>query len=206
MTSPVIHPYPVRRPGFIETASFVSDDAHLELHITYTDIGSVARSMNFETRNLGDSVPGELCLPNSTDLTNLGARARDVLVAHTRMACMVAGLAVPGSKEFNDAFVQNDTNNLQTALGTVKVTNVAPVDDQCVMLTYKCGTGPDYNVEVDHGELNNYIFVPETQLLIIPGAVKKQFPNYVHNYPTNILTQAQKDAIVAYVLGLAPWI
>lgn len=210
MTSPVIHPFPVKRPGFVETASWVGDDAHLALHITYTDVGNVARSMQFECRNVSDATPGSICLPTSllgNDLNNLGPRARDTLVAHTRMACMIAGLAVPGSKEFSDAFTATlDAINLQTALGTVKVTNVNIVDDQTVLLTFKCGTGPDYNVEVDHGELNNYVFAPETQLFVIPGSVKKQFGTYTHNYPGTILTTAQKDAIVAYVTALELWI
>ena len=207
MTSPVVHQFPVKRPGFIETAEWINDDAHLALRITYTDVGNVARSMQFECRNLGDATPGSICLPASTDLNNLGPRARDTLVAHARMACMIAGLAVPGSKEFADAFTATlDSINLQTALGTVKVTNVDIVDDQTAMLTFKCGTGPNYNVEVDHGELNNYVFVPETQLFIIPGSVNKQFSSYVHNYPSAILTTSQKADIVAYVTSLEPWI
>lgn len=206
MATPTIYTYPVKRPGFIQTAVWSGDDAHLILTITYTDVGNVARSMQFETRNVGDATPGVICLPTSTDLNNLGPRARDTLVAHTRMACMVAGLAVPGSKEFSDAFTATlESINLQTALGTVKVTNVDIIDDQNVTLTFKCGTGPDYNVEVDHTELNNYVFAPETQLFIIPGAVKKQY-SYVHNYPTTVLTQTQKDNIAAYVLALEPWI
>jgi hypothetical protein len=119
---------------------------------------------------------------------------------------MVSGLAVPGSIEFTNAFVQADTNNLQTALGTVKVTAVAPVDDQCIDITYRQGNGPLYVVRIDHGELNSYVFVPDTQLLIVPGAIKKQFPNHVHDYPGTVLTQSQKDEIAAFVLTMSPWI
>jgi len=161
------------------------------------------RTVSFPTT--GEN-PGELCLPASNDVNTLGPRKRDILVAHTRMACMISGLAVPGSKEFLDAFIGQDQNNLQTAIGTVKVTQVVNVDDQCVEMTFRCGSGPTLAFEVDHGELNKYVFVPATQLLVVPGAVEKQFPTYVHNHPTQVLSQQQKDDIAAYCLTLEPWI
>lgn len=206
MGIPVIHTFPVKRPGFIATAQWQGPDDDLALAISFPDIGGISRSLTFQTRSTPTGNPGEICLPTSNDLNDLGPRARDVLVAHTRMACMIAGLAVPGSKEFLDAFVQSDTNNLQSALGMVKVTAVTPTTDQLIDLTYKQGTGPGFVVTVDHGELNNYIFVPETQLLVVPGAIKKQFPTYVHDYPGTILTAAQRQAIVDYVLTLEPWV
>lgn len=205
MTSPVVHAFPVKRPGFVNAIQWQGGDQDLALLCSYTDLGDVTRSIVFPCR--GPNEAGELCLPASSDLANLsGTRQRDILVAHARMACMVAGLAVPGSKEFTDAFVQSETNNLQTALGTVKVTAVDALDDQCVTLTFKQGTGPAYPLDVDHDELNKYAFVPSTQLLVIPGSIKKQFPTYVHDGASNILTQAQRDNIEAYVLALAPWI
>jgi hypothetical protein len=50
------------------------------------------------------------------------------------------------------------------------------------------------------------MFVPDTQLLVVPGAIEKQFPTYVHDYPNTILSEQQRADIVAYVLAIAPWI
>lgn len=207
MTAPVVHSFPVKRPNYITECTWVGGDDVLKLQIKFPDQAGITRVLSFDTRNT--TRPGEVCLPSGllgNDLNNLGPRARDILVAHTRMACMISGIAIPGSKEFLDAFVQNDTNNLQTAMGTVKVTDVNPTDDQSVAITFKCGTGPNYVASIGHGEINDYSFEPETQLLIVPGAIKKLFSTYVHDYPTTVLTAARKDEIVAAVLALEPWI
>lgn len=206
MPTPVIHTFPVRRPGFIMSATWVGADDDLTLECGYVDQGGVPRSIVFETRNTGEGRLGEICLPTSSDVADLGPNARDILVAHLRMACMVAGLAVPGSKEFTDALIQADSNNLQTAIGTVKVTAVAPVDDQCVDVEFQKGNGPKRTYRIDHGELNDYVFVPQTQLRVIAGSVEKQFPNAVHDYPTTVLSATDKASIATYVLGLSLWV
>lgn len=206
MPIPSIFPFPVRRPNFITEATWLGGDDDLSLQIKYLDIGGITRSMSFTTRNIGASQIGEICVPTSSDLNNLGPRARDVLVAHTRMSCMIAGRAIPGSKEFSEAQIHLLTDNYQTAIGTVGITNIDVISDQLINLTYKKGNGPAYVIQVDHGELNSYTFAPDTQLLIVPGAVEKAFPTYVHDYPSSVLTQSQKDNVVAEVLGLSPWI
>lgn len=206
MPIPVVHPFPVRRPNFIVSATWVGTDEDLTLEVGYFDQGGIPRSVVFETRNVSEGRTGEICLPTSNDVADLGPNARDILVAHLRMACMVAGLAVPGSKEFTDALLQADSNNLQTAVGTVKVTAVAPVDDQCVDIEFQKSPGPKRTYRIDHGELNQYVFVPQTQLRVVGGAVEKQYPNAVHDYPGTVLTETEKANIASYVLTLAPWI
>lgn len=207
MPTPVIHDYPVKRPGFIQSASWVGDPTNLKLRITYPDQDGVVRALEFSTRNAGAGRVGEICIATSTDVNDLGPRIRDILVAHTRMACMVAGQAVPGSQEFLNAFTQEGTNDLQTAIGgAVKISAVSIVNDERVMLTWRKGTGPTFAAEVDHAELNLYSFAPDTQLLIIPGSVKKQFPTYVHDYPNTLLTEERQEEIATYVMGLIPWI
>lgn len=207
MPTPIVHDYPVKRPGFIQSASWVGDPTNLKLHVTYPDQDGVIRALDFGTRNLGAGRPGEICIPTSTDVNDLGPRIRDILVAHTRMACMIVGQAVPGSQEFLDAFTQEGTNDLQTAIGgATKVSAVSVINDERIMLTWRKGTGPTYSAEVDHVELNLYQFAPDTQLLVIPGSVKKQFSTYVHDYPNTLLTEEKQDEIAAYVLGLTPWI
>jgi hypothetical protein len=206
MTNPVIHQFPVKRPGFITNCFWNGGDTSLSLVVNYNNAEGLPGVLEFATRNLAAGDVGELCLPASNNVADLGERTRDILVAHTRMACLLHGRAVPGSKEFTDSFLQSAANNLQTALGVVKVTGVGLINDESVNLTYKQGSGPNYTISVDHAELNHYDFAPSTQLLVIPGSVNKQFPTYVHDSLTRILTQAQKDAVVAYVLGLALWI
>lgn len=207
MTNPVIHDYPVKRPNFITSCTWVGDDTNLKLRVVFPsdDQGGV-QALEFATRNVGAGRVGEVCIPTSNAIEDLGPRARDILVAHTRMACMVSGQAVPGSQEFLNAFTQEGTNDLQTAIGTVKVSAVSVIDDVKVMMSWRKGTSPAWSQEVDHHELNLYQFTPDTQMLIIPGSVKKQFPTYVHDYPNTILTEERRDEIVAYVLGLAPWV
>ena len=204
MAAPVVHPFPVRRPGFIEQASWIGDDDDLSLQCSYRDQGGMLRSISFETRNA--ERPGEICIPTSNDVVDLGPNARDILVAHTRMACMIAGLAVPGSQEFEDAFVQSETNNLQTAIGTVKVVAIEPVSDQIVAISYRKGSGPIRSYEIDHGELNRYAFTPSTQLWIVPGSVEKQFSGMVHDHPSTTMSSTDKQNVVDYVCGLAPWV
>lgn len=205
MPVPKVHKFPVKRPGFIEQAQWIGDDDDLSLQVSYRNEEGNLQSISFETRN-ADPRPGEICLPNTNDVLDLGPRVRDILVAHVRMACMIAGLAVPGSKEFSDAFVQSEANHLQTAIGTVKVTDIVLIDDLCLDMEFKRGGGPKRVFRIDHDELNEYKFVPSTQLLVIPGAIEKEFSGAVHDHPNEVLTQQEKDDIVAYLLSLALWV
>jgi hypothetical protein len=203
---PVVHAFPVRRPNFILSAEWLNQDAQLALKITFRDAGGTLKQLQFATRNLGDGTKGEICLPNSSDLHDLGPRHEDVLMAHTRMPCMVSRSGIPGSDEFKEALLNGLSANLNTALGVVKVVTITPIDDQTVALEFQQGSGPKLTINVGYADLNNYVFEPETQLFIIAGSVKKQFPTYVHDFPTTVLTQARKDEIVAYVLAMQPWI
>lgn len=203
---PAVHPHPVKRPGFITSAQWLGSDDDLDLQVTYiNELGNPA-ALSFAAQAVGK--PGEICIPSGNDLNSLGPRARDILAAHLRMACMVGGTAIPGSREFNDVFIQSQSSNFQTALSNqTKVISSSMVSDTEVDISWRIGTnGPIYVTRLSHGETCTYAFVPQTQLLVIPGSVKAQFSNYVHNHPSQVLTQAQKDSVVAYVLTLQPWI
>lgn len=204
MPAPVVHPFPVKRPGFIESAVWLGGDEDLALEIAFRNLGGGLDVVSLQAT--GEN-PGEICLPASTDPANLGPRARDILVAHLRMACMIRGIAIPCSREFEDVWVvQSESNYFQTALGTTKVVGCIPLTDSTARISWRIGNGPVYATDVGHGEINSYAFAPLTQLLVVPGAVKKAFPSYVHNYPSGpVLTTAQKDEIATYVLGLSPW-
>lgn len=201
--APTIHTFPVKRPGFIEQAAWIGTDEDMSLQVSHQNALGLLETVSFQTQ--GENV-GEICLPNSTDLNSLGPRARDILAAHLRMSVMIAGKATPGSREFNDVFVQSGTNNFQTALGLTKVNTTRMVSDAEVDIDWKTGNGPIYTTRLGHGEIALYTFIPQTQLFIVPGSVKAQFPNYVHNWPSTVLTQTQKDNIINYVLGLEPWV
>lgn len=201
---PVVHPFPVMRPGFIQSAEWIGGPEDMTLEVAYQNLAGGLEVVSFQTK--GEN-PGEICVPSSNDLANLGPRGRDILVAHLRMACMVHGSAVPGSREFEDIWVnQSGSNYFQTALGTTKITAVTAVSDAECDITWRVGTGPLFVTRVGHGEINAYAYAPSTQLYVVPGSVKKQFANYVHDWPGTVLTQAQKDAIVDYVVALKPWI
>lgn len=203
MVAPAVHPFPIKRPGFITGATWIGGPEDMALECAYTNALGNPAVISFSTK--GEN-PGELCLPASTDLNNLGPRARDILAAHLRMACMVGGVAVPGSREFEDVFIQAESNNFQVALGMAKVVDVRMFSDTEVDVDWKVGTGPTYTTRLGHGELNTYTFVPQTQLLVIPGSVEKEFPTYIHDYPSQQLTSTQKSNIVNYVTALELWI
>lgn len=206
MTTPTIHNFPVRRPGYIQLCEWVGPDSQLSLRVTYfNELGSL-REIQFATRHLDDATKGEICLPSSTDLHDLGTRYEDILTAHTRMACLIARSGIPGSDEFKNALLAGVSANLNTALGVVKVVDVLAIDDSTVGIVYKCGNGPTMTVNMDYRDLNDYAFVPDTQLFVIPGSVKKQFSTYVHDYPGQLLSEVQRDNVVAYVMTLQPWI
>lgn len=208
MGSPLIHSFPVKRPGFITQAQWIGDDDDLSLQLSYTDVGGVGKAMSLDTQNAERK--GEICLPTSNDVADLAAddgRIRDILAAHVRMSVLCKGHAVPGSVEFSDAVLDHqESNHLQTALGTVKVKTVTILDDQCVHIEFQKGSGPKRTYLFDHQELSNYTFVPVTQLLVVAGAIEKQFSSYVHDHPNDVLTAQQKQNIVDYVLTLEPWI
>lgn len=205
MPTPVIHEFPVKRPGFITAASWLGGPQDMVLRLEYIGAGGQGGMVSLATK--GEN-PGEICLPTSSDLATLGGatRARDILIAHARMACMIAGHAIPGSIEFDEAIASGQLANLQTALGTVKVVAARAIDDVNCQLDFRKGTGPIFTVDTSYAEVNRYSFDPSTQLLVVAGAVEKEFPTYVHDYPNVQLTEAQKDAIAAYVLTLEPWI
>lgn len=207
MPIPTVHTFPVKRPNFIQQANWLGPDDDLALQVVYTDITGNLQEVQFQTRSADN--PGEICLPASNDVATLGLRVRDILAAHLRMACLLGGVSVPGSVEFNRVLAdQANPANLQTAIGDVKVTAVSLVNDQEALITFRQGNnGTSRQYLMDHGELNRYTFAPSTQLFVIPGAVKKQFPNYVHDHPNNIiLTTTQREDVRNFVLGLALWI
>jgi hypothetical protein len=206
MPNPIVHAFPVRRVNFFTSVEWVGPDNQLELKVQYLSETGAVRQVVFATRHTADGVKGEICLPNSNNLQDLGPRYEDILTAHTRMSCLVARSGIPGSTEFLEAILNGPSANINTALGVVKVTDVVAIDDQTVAISYRQGTGPILTINQEYRNLNDYTFAPETQLFVIPGSVKKSFSTYVHDYPSVILSQERRDDIAAHVLAMEPWI
>jgi len=207
MTTPAVHEFPVRRPGFISLAQFTGNDDRLDLELQFTDETGTGRTKALAcTRNPADpGDPGVICLPNSKTISDLNETA---LIAHIRMATLISG-TIPGSQEWQDAFMTAiDKPNLQTAIGNVKIVSVQQMTDIVLQVSVqKTSGGPIRVLDTDYGELGQYTFAPITQLLVVAGAIEAQYPTYIHD-PQNgsILTTSQKANIVAYVMALEPWI
>lgn len=208
MTTPTNLGYPAKRPGFITGVTWNGQpqDAQLSLSIEYVgENGNPSQTVLFTTPKT-DPVP-TLCLPSGKTITDM---IDDVMIAHIRMAGMISG-TIPGSQEYTDAITGTgllNGRNFQTPIGDVKVTAVQSVDERTIRLTcQKTSGGITRDVDADINDLAKYAFAPSTQLLVIAGAIKKQYPNYIHDAATNKhLTQQQMDTIEAFVMGLEPWI
>lgn len=203
MTAARVYTHPVKRPNFIEAARWIGNDDDLSLEVDYRDQNDILRTIVLVTE--AGTSNARVFPPSSWDLTDLH---RDTLVAHVRMATMIAKAPV-GSQEFEDTFVIGE-KNFQTSVGTVKITQCDHVDDITVNVTFGPGTGqnPTITHAITHDELTEYAFAPSTQLRIIAGALKYEFPNYEHDYPSTTLSQAQKNNVISFLTGSSfqPWV
>lgn len=209
MPTPTVFTYPVKRPGFITGVTWNGqpNDASVSLSIEYVnENGLPASTTLYTTGNPNQPVP-TLCLPSGKTVNDM---IDDLLIAHVRMAGMISG-TIPGSQEYEDAITGTgllNGRNFQTPIGDVKITQVQSVNERTIRLTFqKTSGGITRDVDADVQDLSKYAFAASTQLLVVAGAIKKQFPTYIHDAATNKhLTQAQMDTISAYVLDLEPWI
>lgn len=203
MPEPIVYEFPVRRPGFITQAQWIGGDDDLALQLTYTGVGGGTQSVSLTTRN-PDNLIADIALPSGMTVDDM---KRDLIVAHIRMATFVSK-TVAGSEEWQKAFIeQAGARHFQTPIGNVKVTDVRMTSDVEFELDIKkTGGGPTRTLTSDHSEMSRYTFTPSTQLLIVGGAVWKDFGSYHHDYPNEVLSAQQKQDIVDYVLTLEPWI
>lgn len=200
MPAPLDLGFPVKRPGAILSAAFVNGDDELALEVGILDAMGQPRVTVLPLKTATQA--GVMCLPGSATVTDLTDEA---LIAHIRMATWISK-TVAGSKEWEAAFVEQESANFQTAIGTVKVVAVRTISEALIEIDVKKGTsGPTKTIQTDHNTISNYRLEPEEQVRVIPGAVEVQYSSYVHDHPSNSLSQAQKDNIVAYVLGLSLW-
>ena len=195
----------MERPGFITSAVWHGQPGadELQLEIIYNDESGLPAAINLYALNNPNST---LCLPTAKLISDL---SEDVLVAHVRMAGLISG-TIPGSQEYFDAVTvtgEGNARNFQTPIGDVKVIGVAILSDVQAKVTMQKGSQTPREILLPTDDLHEYAFAPSTQLLIIAGAIKKQFPTYIQDPDTGkFLTQQQMDDIVAYVMTLAPWV
>lgn len=205
MPIPKIYKFPVERPGFIESVQWLGQPGadEVQLQLNYTDETGLPASISLYALNNPNAT---LCLPTSKVITDL---SEDVLNAHVRMAGLISG-TVPGSQEYFDAVTvvgEGNARNFQTPIGDVKVTAVETKSDTVVELTMQKGSQTPRSILVPTGDLADYAFAPSTQLLVVAGAIKKQFPTYIQAPASGkFLTQQQMDDIAAFVMTLSPWI
>lgn len=205
MPAHLVLSYPIKRPGFIENVTWVGapgqDD--LTLNLEYKDAQGMAAQTSLYTVNAPNAT---LCLPASKGIMDL---PEDILTAHVRMAGMISG-TVPGSVEYDNAIKgpMLDARNFQMPIGDVRVTSIVPVSPTMHRFTFqKTSGGLTRDLDIDIRDLATYAFAPSTQLLVVAGAIKKQYPTYIQDHANGKdLTQAQMDTIAAYVMGLDPWI
>jgi hypothetical protein len=207
MPAPVVYDYPVRRPGFISSATWngTFSDSSMSLNLHYTDATGTPTQLSLFTLGETNAV---LCLPNSKTIADI---SDDLIIAHVRMMGMITGVT-PGSTEWSEAVIGSgvlDAKNFQTPVGDVKVTEVTLVSDVVIDIeVQKVSGGAKRTVRTSFSELSTYSFAPSTQLLVVAGSVRKQFPSgYFHDPANSVrLTQAKMDDIAAYVASLQPWI
>lgn len=198
------HGFPVQRPGLITSAFWEGDDDDLQLVVQYTDENGNGRQTEFHTRHEAEGHPGELCLPSSADIHDV---PEDALIASIRMGALITR-SIAGSSEFLRMFNDHeDANDIETAIGGVKVSAVRILDEISMAIdVQKNGAQEIRTITTDHNSVSRYILSPSTQMSVIPGAIEKAHPGYVHDFPGTVLTQAQRDDVVDLVKALTLWV
>jgi len=184
-------------------AQWNGPDDDLSLIVGYIDATGQQRSTSLRTTNVNDGI-GDICLPSHATIMDV---PRDTIVAHIRMATFISK-TIAGSAEWKTAFVEQEgSQNFQFAIGTAAVIDIRIIDDIFFDVDIKKKSEqPVKTIRSDHAEMSNYSFTPSTQLKILGGALKIQFPTLEHDYPTKVLTAQERQDVVNYVLGLNPWV
>lgn len=198
-----LYDFPVRRPTFVNTAQWNGPDDDLSLIVGYFDENGMQRSTSLTTTNTSNGI-GDICLPSRADIEDI---PRDTLVAHLRMATFISK-TVAGSAEWKSAFVEQEgSQDFQLAIGTAAVIDIRIVDDIHFDVDIKRKSQQTVKtIRSDHAEMSNYTFTPSTQLKILGGALKFEFPNFVHDHPSEVLSSQQRQQIIDHILTLQPWV
>jgi hypothetical protein len=212
MLVPAVFQHPIKRPtGFLFNARFEGNDDRLMFFVDYPTASGSPATIGF--RLFDDPAPDyqEMCIPTANQ--NIQHIADDALIAHMRMASIISD-TTPTSQEWRDAMQiagVGQSKYFQTAVGEMRMSDSQVSGDTAVSIEFQRGTSSNKKtVLVGYSEMSKegYSFSPSTQLLIVPGAVLKQFPNnYKHDYPgSDILTANERADIIAYVNSLQVWV
>lgn len=194
------HDHPSKRPGMLTDVAWLGEDDDLSMVVDWSDDGS-SGSVVFQLQNMDEGQVGTICLPASSDLD---CACEDSILASIRMRAFLAS-AIAGSGEFLDLFAVIGGADIRAAVGNFRIDSVEMVDSSTFNINLKRGAD-SLTILTDHRAVSNYSYAPSTQLLVIAGSVRSEFPSYIHDYPTHVLTQGQRDDIEAYVLGLELWV
>ena len=199
----MIFTYPNKRPGIITSVYFSGEDDDLQLTLEWAE-DTRSGATTFQLQNIGDGNVGQICLPASAQLEQV---SEDAIIASIRMAAFISN-STAGSGELADMFAdQEGSRDIQSAVGNLKVDAVRTPTGVCVELDIKKKNSQQKRtICTDHGALSQYSYTPSTQLLVVAGAIRAEYPSYVHDYPDAVLTQSQRDDIIAYIMTLAPWV
>lgn len=195
---------PAQRTNLITNVSWQGDDDDLALEVTFDNGEGGTSVVSFSTTNASNGV-GQICLENTIPVTDL---TDNVILASLRMGSLISGNP-PGSKEWVDAMgVDQTTKDFQMGLKTnVYIKAHRIISENVIELDIKRrNDAAQKTVTLGFDDLSSYSVAPDTQIYCIVGAIEKEFPSYVHDHPTTVLTQTQKDDIVTYVSGLTLWV
>jgi hypothetical protein len=196
----VEYDHPSKRPGIIDTVTFHGDDDDLSMVVEWSE-GHDSGAVTFQLQNLDEGQCGTICLPANSSLDDA---SKDSIEASIRMHAFLSG-SIAGSDEFLAMFAVGGGNDIKSAVGNLRIDSVVMVDGLTFNINIKRGVDT-LAILTDHRAVSHYSYAPSTQLLVIAGAVRAEFPSYVHDYPTHVLTQGERGDIEAYVLGLELWV
>lgn len=195
-----------RAPGYLRAARWHGPDERLWLQADYAAADGTRGVVSWRAHAVAGA-PQQVCVPNARHA--IGDVDLDTLAAHVRMSLLLRG-AIPQTVEARAHLL---TAEFRLACGTVEVTAVdadRATDDGLVVTFRRKGTTDAATVVLDARNLVSYAYRPAQQLLVVPGAIEAQDTTWEHDavddVVTTALTQAQRDAIVAYVTGMRVWV
>ncbi len=139
----------------------------------------------------------------------------DQIVASISMGAILAGSVVPGTQEFSDMFIDQETRFIQSIAGDLKLQSVTLFEDPNqspgtiydLVLNRKGQTGNTVTLRADQRELSDYTNRVNSfnhSHAVIPGALHKQF-----GYKKSQLGaegSAARLAVIEYVANTCFWV
>lgn len=192
--------HPSKRPGIIDSVAFQGEDDDLSMFVEWSE-DDHSGAITFQLQNIGEGQCGTICLPANSSLDEA---SEDSILASIRMHAFLSG-CIAGSDEFLAMFAVGGGDDIKSAVGNLRIESVVMIDGLTFHINIKRGVDA-LAILTDHRAVSHYSYAPSTQLLVVAGAVRAEFPSYVHDYPTHVLTQGERDDIEEYVLGLELWV